>query len=75
MTQAELVELAKQKQRIHTEHSLHTAEKPFNEREPACQAFNCAWRPIACDNKTDVLECSRCGRQALGTCNFDEDFA
>ena len=38
----------------------------------ACQHY---WRPVACDFETDVLECSRCGRQRLARCNFDDDMA
>lgn len=33
------------------------------------------WRTVACDNDTDVIECSRCGLQTTCRCDFDEEFA
>lgn len=33
------------------------------------------WRTVACDNETDVIECSDCGEQRLCKCDFDEEYA
>lgn len=49
--------------------SLHAEEDPSK-----CHGVHC-WRTIVCDGETDVIECSRCGKQALSKCDFDEEFA
>lgn len=32
------------------------------------------WRTVACDGDTDVVECSRCGKQRLAACDFDDEY-
>jgi hypothetical protein len=35
----------------------------------------CVFSVVKCDNETDTLECSVCGRQKTAPCNFDEDMS
>ena len=57
--------------RVRGGHSLHDEEKP-----ELCPGNRHAhWRAIACDGETDVVECSRCGRQHTERCSFDEDYS
>lgn len=60
---------AKAGKRIRPVTSIREAETPGS-------AF-CAhhWRTIICVDDEDVCECSRCGRQVVTACNFDDDFA
>jgi hypothetical protein len=70
VTDAEAVEAVRRGERVAGTYSLHAAEKG-----PPCPGFNCHWRTLFCDSETDVVECSRCGRQELKRCNFDEEYA
>lgn len=55
--------------RVTGEHSLHTEEKP----ELCPGGEHKYWRVVRCDEVTDTLECSRCGKQREGACTFEED--
>lgn len=68
MTDAEAISAVRGGQRALTATSILAAETP----DPGCVH---AWRTVACDFDTDVLECSRCGNQRLAACDFDDDFA
>lgn len=57
--------------RVKGGHSLFDVEMP--EKCPASGHAN--WRTVACDYETDVIECSRCGKQRLAECDFDEEYA
>ena len=54
--------------RVATNHSLHAAEKDIG-------PHTCHWRTIECDGETDVVECSKCGKQRTAPCNFDDDYS
>lgn len=60
--------------RIISEHSLHAVEKPL-----LCpDGKHAHWRTISCCKvapDTDVIECSRCGKQLWTTCDFDEEYS
>lgn len=68
--QLELIAMVRAGQRIQTEHSLFVEAHP-----EACAhvAFDHRWRTIVCDGDCDVVECSRCGVQAVCACNFEGD--
>jgi hypothetical protein len=34
-----------------------------------------AYRAIICVDDEDVLECSKCGKQIVAACTFDDDYA
>ncbi len=72
LSEKDLIAAVRRGERIHTEHSLHAADKGDR-----CEAhgFYHRWRTIACDDDTDVCECSRCGLQRLSRCNFDEEMS
>lgn len=45
-------------------------------REPTNpEPHTCTDRVIVCTDKTDVVECPRCGKQRVTACTFDEDYA
>ncbi len=69
MTNDEAIQAVKDGRRATTKHSLHAAESVD---APAC---NHNWRTVACNDKEDVVECSRCGRQQLAACDFDEEYS
>lgn len=58
-------------ERVCNEHSLHKEERP--ERCP--NFIHATWRVLMCDGETDVVECSRCGKQRTVACDFDEEFS
>lgn len=33
------------------------------------------WRVIVCDESKDLVECRKCGAQAVFVCNFDDDMS
>ena len=53
--------------RITNEHSLFVVEQ-----DRPCSAHH--WRTLLCDSETDVCECSKCGKQIVTACNFDEEY-
>ena len=54
--------------------SIFTEEKA--ELCKKSQGIQCGFaRVVFCNNETDIIECSRCGKQRTTTCNFDEDYA
>ena len=59
-------------ERVNNERSLH-------EHEDAAKCpggiHALPWRTLTCDGETDIVECSRCGKQREMRCNFDEDYA
>lgn len=63
----EMIEDARNGERISNELSMHICE---------IVDINCNhhWRTILCHNGTDVRECSKCGRQTVTACNFDDDY-
>jgi hypothetical protein len=62
-------------ERVRGGSSLHDEEKPDLCRDG--NVFNHArWRVVKCDNsETDIIECSRCGKQMESACTFDDDYA
>lgn len=56
--------------RSESKHSLYPEEKP----ELCPNGSHASWRTLECDNKIDVIECSRCGKQTTAICDFDEEF-
>jgi hypothetical protein len=54
-----------------------TSRWPNGAGKPNANNFDCEhfWRTIACNDVTDVIECSKCAEQRLARCNFDDDFA
>lgn len=70
LSDAEAIEIVRRGGRAITKHSLHESE---NAASAICRHLR--WRSIACDGKTDVIECAACGRQRLAKCDFDEEFA
>jgi hypothetical protein len=70
MTTAEAVEAVRRGERVAGPHSIHEGEDPGG-----CPGFNHRWRTLFCDGATDVVECSRCGRQQLARCNLDDEYA
>ena len=40
---------------------------------PTCQHQR--ERTVACNGDEDVVECDKCGRQRLTSCNFDDDMS
>ena len=69
MTVDEAIKTVRDGGRATTKHSLHETETP-----PSGGYCDHRYREIACDGDTDVLECSRCGRQRLAVCTFDDDY-
>lgn len=66
---SELIEAAKRGERIKTNSSLFDIELP---RCPTGYAHK--WRVILCEYPLDVVECCKCGRQAVTECDFDEEY-
>jgi hypothetical protein len=73
MTDAEALAAVRDGRRAVTATSLW----PNGAGKPATNIIGCEhrWRTIACDGKTDVIECSKCAEQRLARCDFDEEFA
>lgn len=70
LTDNEAIAAVRAGKRVKGPHSIHDSAKP-----EACPGFNCAWRTLFCNSDEDVVECGRCGRQAVSKCDFDEEFA
>jgi len=70
MTDEQAIEAVSRGERAVVEQSRHAAEKP-----PLCSSSEHLWRVIACTDEQDVSECSKCGKQVLHACHFDEDYA
>lgn len=66
--QKRLIELCRSGVRIKTEYSL------FDEEINSIDCNHPWWRDIACDGDYDVVECSKCGRQKVTKCNFDDEY-
>lgn len=57
--------------RVGGKHSLHERQN-----KDACpNGVHGHWRVLYCNNEEDVIECARCGKQRIASCNFDEDMA
>ncbi len=68
MTDTEAIKAVRRGERVRGEHSLHDSEKPNAQCDHR-------WRTLFCDHDHDVIECSRCGRQTVSKCDFDEEYA
>lgn len=69
-TDKELVAIVEAGGRIKIDGSLHDEERKDSH---LCVHL---WRTIVCDDSEwDVVECSRCGRQRVARCNFDDDYS
>jgi hypothetical protein len=71
MSNEEAIAAVKAGGRCQTEHAV----LGLDEQTRADAMCVHSWRVVACDSDTDVLECSRCGRQKLVPCSFDDDMA
>lgn len=69
MTDTEAIAACRAKQRVVTKHT----RTEFKEADPSRCVHN--WRTVACDDVTDVIECSHCGDQRTAKCDFDDEFA
>ena len=70
MSNAEAIEIVRNGGRIQNEHTR------FVTQLKDCPTGYChQYRVIVCDDPTDIVECSKCGHQALAKCDFDNDFA
>lgn len=58
--------------RVRNELSLFNEHRPelCKPSEPCGHA-----RVIECDGETDVIECSKCGKQRKALCSFDDDYS
>lgn len=70
MTDNEAIAAARRGDRVVTRHTLHSSI--FISHVASCAH---RFRTVACNNESDVIECSRCGWQQISTCNFDEEFS
>lgn len=63
-----LIQAAAEGKRIKTEFSM------FDSPLENCPTGYChSWRTIACNSDNDVVECRKCGRQAVTDCDFDDE--
>lgn len=53
-----------------TQDSIHEFENP-----DLCTKDHYYEKCILCDNEWDVLECTRCGRQRITCCTFNEEYS
>ena len=68
MTTQEAIEAVRGGGRCKTDTTL------FDDVQPSMKQCIHHWRTVACDSETDVIECGKCGLQALAKCDFDEEF-
>lgn len=68
MSPEEAIAAVRRGERVASEHSIHP--------EPKTPCAVCQhWRTLFCNSDEDVVECSKCGRQAVAVCNFDDEYA
>lgn len=68
MTDTEAIEAVKRGERVAGPYSQHVVENFRSD----CQHH---WRVLFCNDEHDVIECSKCGRQQVCRCNFEDDCA
>lgn len=67
---SELIDIVRNGGRIKNEHTLFDAQLPH------CPTGFChIWRVVVCDDPDDIVECRKCGLQAVTKCDFDDEYA